>query len=111
DILNLDAYGYLDNLALYPQELTDFLERGGRIAWGSIPNQEDIWSATPAEMAERLRTGIKSLTTRASAKGFVISEALLSDGLLTPSCGLGSTDEDLAERVIEILKKTANEMR
>jgi methionine synthase II (cobalamin-independent) len=111
DILNLDAYGYIDNLALYPQELTDFLARGGRIAWGSIPNQEDIWSATPAEMAERLRTGIKSLTTRASAKDLIISETLLSDGLLTPSCGLGSTDEDLAERVLEILKETANELR
>jgi len=111
DILNLDAYGYLDNLALYPQELTDFLARGGRIAWGSIPNQEDIWSATPVEIAERLRSGIRSLITRASAKGLAIDESLLSDGFLTPSCGLGSTDEGLADRVLEILKETAHELR
>jgi hypothetical protein len=111
DILNLDAYGYLDNLALYPQELTEFLARGGRIAWGSIPNQEAIWNATPAALAERLRTGIQALTARASAKDFLISEALLSDGLLTPSCGLGSTDADLAERVLEILKETAHKLR
>ena len=111
DILNLDAYGYLDNLALYPQELTDFLARGGRIAWGSIPNQEDIWSATPVRIAERLRSGMRSLITRASAKGLAIDESLLSDGFLTPSCGLGSTDEDLAERVLEILKETAHELR
>jgi methionine synthase II (cobalamin-independent) len=111
DILNLDAYGYLDNLALYPQELTEFLARGGRIAWGSIPNQEAIWNATPAALAERLRTGIQALTARASAKDFLISEALLSDGLLTPSCGLGSTDADLAERVLEILKETAHNLR
>lgn len=111
DILNLDAYGYLDNLALYPQELTDFLARGGRIAWGSIPNQEDIWSAAPAEMADRLLSGIMDLKKRASAKGFEIDGTHLSESLLTPSCGLGSTDEDLAERVLEILKETAHELR
>ena len=111
DILNLDAYGYLDNLALYPQELTDFLARGGRIAWGSIPNQEDIWSATPVRIAERLRSGMRSLITRASTKGLAIDESLLSDGFLTPSCGLGSTDEGLADRVLEILKETAHELR
>ena len=111
DILNLDAYGYLENLALYPQELADFLARGGRIAWGSIPNQEDIWSATPAGMADRLRTGIKDLTARASAKGIAIDETFLSDGFLSPSCGLGSTEENLAERVLEILKETAHELR
>ncbi|MCK5054156.1 MAG: hypothetical protein KAR65_07750 [Anaerolineales bacterium] len=111
DILNLDAYGYLENLALYPQELADFLARGGRIAWGSIPNQEDIWSATPAGMADRLRTGIKDLTARASAKGIAIDETFLSDGFLSPSCGLGSTEENLAERVLEILKETSHELR
>ena len=111
DILNLDAYGYLDNLALYPQELSDFLARGGRIAWGSIPNQEDIWSATPVRIAERLRSGMRSLITRASTKGLAIDESLLSDGFLTPSCGLGSTDEGLADRVLEILKETAHELR
>ncbi len=111
DILNLDAYGYLENLALYPQELADFLARGGRIAWGSIPNQEDIWSATPAGMADRLRTGIKDLTARASAKGIAIDETFLSDGFLSPSCGLGSAEENLAERVLEILKETAHELR
>ena len=111
DILNLDAYGYLDNLALYPQELSDFLARGGRTAWGSIPNQEDIWSATPAGMAERLLSGIMDLKKRASAKGFEIDGTHLSESLLTPSCGLGSAEIDLAERVLEILKETAYELR
>ena len=111
DILNLDAYGYLDNIALYPQELVDFLSRGGRIAWGSIPNQEDIWSATPSELADRLRAGIQGLTARASAKGLTIDESLLADGFLTPSCGLGSTTEDLAERALSILNETAHKLR
>ncbi len=111
DILNLDAYGYLDNLALYPQELSDFLARGGRTAWGSIPNQEDIWNATPAGIAERLLSGIMDLKKRAAAKGFEIDGTHLSESLLSPSCGLGSAEVDLAERVLEILKETAHELR
>jgi methionine synthase II (cobalamin-independent) len=111
DILNLDAYGYLDNLALYPQELSAFLARGGRTAWGSIPNQEDIWNATPAGIAERLLSGIMDLKKRAAAKGFEIDGTHLSESLLSPSCGLGSAEVDLAERVLEILKETAHELR
>ena len=55
DILNLDAYEYLDNLALYPNEVRAFLDRGGNIAWGIIPNNEAIFNVTPEGLAQRLR--------------------------------------------------------
>jgi len=42
DILNLDAYGYIENLALYPGELRAFLDRGGVLAWGIVPNNKEI---------------------------------------------------------------------
>ena len=111
DILNLDAYGYLENLALYPQELIDFLARGGRVAWGSIPNQKEIWNLTPTDIAEHLQTGIEGLVVRAAARGLTIDKSLLSDGFLTPNCGLGSSDEDVAERVLDTLNETARELR
>jgi len=47
DILNLDAYGYLENLALYPAELGAFLDRGGALAWGIVPNTDEIWRVEP----------------------------------------------------------------
>jgi len=37
DILSLDAYEYAETLALYPEEVTRFLARGGIIAWGVVP--------------------------------------------------------------------------
>lgn len=33
-----DAYGYAETLALYPDDLRRFLDRGGMPAWGLIPN-------------------------------------------------------------------------
>ncbi|MFQ5680972.1 MAG: hypothetical protein ACE5GG_02845, partial [Candidatus Omnitrophota bacterium] len=38
DILSFDAYGYLDNLLLYPDALAGFLRRGGILAMGVVPN-------------------------------------------------------------------------
>ena len=40
DILNLDAYDFIENLALYPVELREFLDRGGAICWGSDSQQQ-----------------------------------------------------------------------
>jgi hypothetical protein len=48
DILNLDAYDFIENLALYPLELREFLDRGGAVCWGLVPNNEHISGPYPA---------------------------------------------------------------
>jgi methionine synthase II (cobalamin-independent) len=108
DILNLDAYGFLDNLALYPHELRAFLDRGGAICWGIIPNNEAIRNETPQSLADRLRAGLKLISERASAHGVNIStDELSAQSLLAPACGLGSTSVEIAERVFSVLAETA----
>ncbi len=49
DILNLDAYNYLEYLALFPMELREFLDRGGVVAWGIVPNNDEIFKDNPRE--------------------------------------------------------------
>ncbi|MBZ0274627.1 MAG: methionine synthase [Anaerolineae bacterium] len=108
DILNLDAYSHLDNLALYPAELNAFLQRGGVIAWGIVPNNEEIKQTTPAQLAQRLRTGIDGIVQKAEARGVALApETLLANSLITPNCGLGSTTVDIAEAVLRAVKETA----
>ncbi|GAI16409.1 unnamed protein product, partial [marine sediment metagenome] len=41
DILSTDTYNYAQSLSLYPAEVKKFLDRGGTIAWGIIPNDEE----------------------------------------------------------------------
>ncbi len=107
NILNLDAYGYLENLALYPSELRDFLDRGGVIAWGIVPNNETIYQETPQSLAERLLKGLKWISTKAVARGVNIQPEDLADrSLIVPSCGLGSTTVEVAERVLDVLVET-----
>jgi hypothetical protein len=86
DILNLDAYGYLENLALYPAELRTFLDRGGVVAWGIVPNTEEIARVTPDQLARRLWDGLRLIHDRAQARGVNIDpEELANRSLIVPS--------------------------
>jgi hypothetical protein len=107
DILNLDAYGYLENLALYPTELRDFLDRGGNICWGLIPNTEQIFNETAQGLADRLRNGIKLICEKASTRGITIQpEEFASRSLIAPACGLGPTSVEIADCVFDVLAET-----
>jgi hypothetical protein len=108
DILNLDAYSFLDNLALYPIELRLFLNRGGAVCWGLIPNDERIYTETPRSLADRLRAGFKLIVDKAASRGVTITaDELATRSLLAPACGLGSTTVEIAEHVFDVLKETA----
>jgi len=104
DILNLDAYGYLHNLALYPVELSDFLNRGGLIAWGIVPNNSDVLHKTPADIARQLMDGFQLIQEKSQARDAPISAGQLArQSIITTSCGLGSTTESIADRAMETL--------
>lgn len=107
DILNLDAYGFIENLALYPTELRLFLDRGGAVCWGIVPNNEQIFDETPSGLAERLRNGIRLIVEKAAARGVKIrAEEFARRSLIAPACGLGSTSVEVADRVFEVLAET-----
>jgi hypothetical protein len=107
DILNLDAYGFTKNLALYPVELREYLDRGGSICWGIVPNNEQILNETPQGLAERLRNGIRWIVEKAAARGVTIkADEFGSRSLISPACGLGSTSTEVADRVFDVLAET-----
>jgi hypothetical protein len=108
DILNLDAWGYVESLALYPAELRAFLDRGGLVAWGIVPNNDEIFGVSADSIAGRLRAGIDVIIDRARTGGIDIgSRELVERSILTPRCGLGPTTVEIAERALETLARTA----
>ena len=112
DILNLDAYGYLENLALYPVELRQFLDRGGVIAWGIVPNNEEIDAVTPQGLADQLCAGFALICEKAAARGVTITpEEFAACSLITPACGLGPTTPEIADKVLPILAETGKILR
>lgn len=105
DILSFDAYGYLENLSLYPKELNTFLERGGILAWGIVPTSEDILKEDAQSLIKRFKEGVKAL----SKEG--IDPSLLQRAILTPSCGTASLSIPLAERVCRVTAEVSKRLR
>ncbi len=112
DILNLDAFGYLENLALYPVELHDYLQRGGSICWGMIPNDARVTEETPQKLADRLRKGMKLIAAKAGLHGVKIrGDDLAAHSLLAPTCGLGFAPVHIADQVLEVLADTGRVLK
>jgi methionine synthase II (cobalamin-independent) len=99
DILSLDAYNYAQTLSLYPAEVKSFLERGGAIAWGIVPNEAEALENEDEEaMAPLTRKGVRF-------------EQLLKQSLITPSCGLAALSPEAASRALELLAKLSQRLR
>lgn len=106
DILNLDAFGYLENLALYSQGLRDFLDRKGLIAWGIVPNNEAIQQTNARELSRSLLKGFETIRSQSTSRGVDIQiEELSGRSIITTSCGLGPTTIEIADRSLEMLVK------
>ena len=108
DILSFDAYNYAQSLSLYPAEVKKFLERGGAIAWGVIPNNEEtLAKETVGSVKDRLEEAMAPFTREG-----IHFKQILQQGLLTPSCGLGCmTSEEASGRVLELLAELSAKIR
>ena len=106
DILNFDAYAYGKALVLYPDEISAFLERGGALAWGIVPNNEAAKDETPESLADRIDGYIDTLVSKG-----VDRDLLIKRSLITPQCGLGGADEELVRPILALLKGTSDELK
>jgi len=106
DILSLDAYGYAENLALYPEDVHTFLERGGMIAWGIVPTSKAALNETTESLVDRLHQAMNLLVRKG-----IPFEKVLSASLITPSCGTGTLSPDLVERIFALTAAVSAEMR
>ena len=107
DILSFDAYNYADSLSCYPAEVKAFLERGGSIAWGIIPNAEEASAKeSVASLYDRLGEAMAPFTREG-----IPFKQLIAQGLLTPSCTLASISAEAAIHTLELLAKLSAKVR
>jgi len=99
NIIAFDAFNFTKTLALYPQQLNKFLELGGVLAWGIVPSSNKIKDYQVKDLKELFKQAQTELV-----KNGVSRQLLELNYLISPSCGLGSLNVDIAE---EIMVKTA----
>ena len=107
DVLSFDAYNYADSLSCYPAEVKAFVERGGTIAWGIVPNDEDaLAKESSASLYDRLGEAMAPFT-----RDGIPFKQLVAQGLLTPSCGLAPISPEAAAQALELLAELSAKVR
>lgn len=106
DIVNFDAFDYLDRVLLYPAEIRAFFARGGSLAWGIVPTGTGTGAETAGDLIARLEGGIRRL----EAEG-IPRATILRQGIITPSCGLGSLTPEHAEAILKLTLEISEHMR
>ena len=107
DILNLDAYNYGYTLALYPEQVKAFLQRGGVVAWGIVPSDEqELKGETAKSLLDRLEEEIGALDRKGVGFRLVMKQCLV-----TPSCGLGFISPGAAAWALELLAGVSKALR
>ncbi len=107
DILSFDAYNYGSSLSTHSAKVKSFLQRGGNIAWGIVPNEEEaLTKESLPSLRDRLEEAM-ALLTRDGVK----FRQVVAQGLITPSCGLAGLSLEAASQALELTAKLSCDLR
>ncbi len=96
DIVNYDAFSFMETIFYYPEDLAKFLDRGGWISPGIVPSSPEILSVTVEDIVSRMDRFAKGMAE--------IDAGRSRDWLITTSCGLGSLKTEEAHRAMDVLR-------
>jgi len=108
DIVSFDAYSYFDRFILYSARIKAFLDAGKIIAWGMVPTlkADELEQATADSLIDQWKQKAAQIE-----KLGIDSGQLLSQSLITPSCGAGSLSIDLALKVLKLTREVSEHIR
>jgi methionine synthase II (cobalamin-independent) len=108
DIVSFDAYSYFERFILYKDSIKEFLNAGKIIAWGIVPTLEV--DKLENETTESLINRWKEKAAQLEKLG-IDSNQLISQSLITPSCGSGSLSAELAIKVLRLTREVSAQIR
>jgi hypothetical protein len=108
DIISFDAYAYFDRFILYPDAIKKFIKSGGILAWGIVPtkNAEEIENETVDSLVTQWKDKARKVEALGLDKSTVHAQSLIS-----PSCGTGSINLELATRVLQLTGEVSQQLR
>lgn len=109
DILHFDAADYSQEFFLYKKEIAAFMERGGMLAWGMIPNNEQALGRNAAALAEELLRGAEKVAGFGPAE--LGAAEVLERSFVSEACGTGSLPLELAEHCFSLTRDLSDVLR
>ena len=107
DVLSFDAYNYASSLSTHSDKVKSFLGRGGSIAWGIIPNEEE---ALVKESLSSLRDRLEEAMAPFARNGVTFRQ-IIAQGLITPSCTLANLSVEAANQTLELTAELSHHLR
>jgi hypothetical protein len=107
DIVNFDAFEFGETIAMYPEAVTEFLNRGGLLAWGVVPTSVAVREQTVETLAEHF----EKLMDHLAGKCNVAKQMIAEQAIITPSCGTGVLECEDAEKVFELTSELSKAMK
>lgn len=102
DILSFDAFSFFESLLIYDGPLKAFYEKGGELAIGIVPTDDQVFSLSHEDLLTKLIHCVDEICALGIEK-----EKVITQSLITPACGLGTTDVKLAERALNLTVETS----
>ena len=108
DIVSFDAYSYFERFILYKGNIKEFLNAGKIIAWGIVPTLavDKLESETTASLVDQWKEKAAQL-----GKLGIDADQLISQSLITPSCGAGSLSAELAIKALRLTREVSDQIR
>lgn len=106
DILHFDAAAHSRQFLLYEKEIAGFMERGGLLAWGIVPNDETVHGLDPTTLAEAVIRGAEKVASFGPSDfdaGDVLARSFISE-----ACGTGSLAPALAETCFALTRSVSD---
>lgn len=100
DIINYDAFNYLETIFYYEDDLRKFIDRGGSIAPGIVPSSEEVMKATSSDMGRIMEKFRSVMEEKIGSQG-------LQNLIVTTSCGVGSLKPEEARKAMTLLSQMA----
>jgi hypothetical protein len=106
-VINFDAFRFSGSLAIYAKDLKNFIERGGMLAWGIVPvDDETIVGEDVGSLTSKLDAGIQLMIDEGIDK-----QLLLEFSFVTPSCTTSLMSVEMAERAFQLTNEVSRKMR
>ena len=87
--------------------MKSFLERGGNIAWGIVPNEDE---ALAKESLPSLRDRLEEAMAPFTRDGVKFKQ-IIAQSLVTPSCTLAGLSLEEANQALELTAKLSHDLR
>jgi methionine synthase II (cobalamin-independent) len=100
DIINFDAFEFLEHFLLYPDGIAGFLREGGTIAWGIVPTSGFTGHETEKDLLKKVVVGIEKI-----GENGLSPQTIVERSIFTPSCGMGSMDPANARSAMSLLAR------